>query len=68
MAIVSVVGRGFCRQPGLAARIFGALREINVVMISFGASDVNVSFVVSEADAEAAVRALHATFFEGAAA
>jgi aspartate kinase len=68
MAIVSVVGRGFCRQPGLAARIFGALRGINVVMISFGASDVNLSFVVTEADAEPAVRALHATFFEGAPA
>jgi aspartate kinase len=67
MAIVSVVGRGFARQPGLAARIFGALREVNIVMISFGASDVNVSFVVSEADAERAVRALHAQFFEGAA-
>jgi len=38
------------------------------VMISFGASDVNVSFVVSEGDAEPAVRALHAAFFEEAAA
>jgi aspartate kinase len=68
MAIVSVVGRGFVQQPGLAARIFGALRSINVVMISFGASDVNLSFVVSEADAIPAVRALHAAFFEEAAA
>jgi aspartate kinase len=64
MAIVSVVGRGFARHPGLAARIFGSLRAINIVMISFGASDVNVSFVVAEADAEPAVRALHAEFFE----
>jgi aspartate kinase len=68
MAIVSVVGRGFVQQPGLAARIFGALRSINVVMISFGASDVNLSFVVSEADAVPAVRALHAAFFEDASA
>ncbi len=68
MAIVSVVGRGFVQQPGLAARIFGALRSINVVMISFGASDVNLSFVVSEADADPAVRALHAAFFEEATA
>jgi aspartate kinase len=65
MAIVSVVGRGFARQSGLAGRIFGALRDINIVMISFGASDVNVSFVVAEADAVPAVRSLHATFFEG---
>ena len=57
MAIVSVVGRGFSRHPGLAARVFQTLRDVNVVMISFGASDVNFSFVVAEADAERAVRA-----------
>ena len=37
-------------------------------MISFGASDVNVSFVVAEADAERAVRTLHREFFEAGAA
>ena len=66
MAIVSVVGRGFVRHHGLAARIFQAIRDVNVVMISFGASDVNVSFVVAEADAERAVEALHREFFEAA--
>jgi aspartate kinase len=64
MAIVSVVGRGFLRRAGLAARVFQALREVNVVMISFGASDVNLSFVVAQDDAEPAVRRLHAEFFE----
>jgi aspartate kinase len=64
MAIVSLVGRGFLKQPGLAGRIFQALREVNVVMISFGASDVNLSFVVAEADAEKAVRLLHHDFFQ----
>jgi aspartate kinase len=64
MAIVSIVGRGFVRRAGLAARIFQALRDVNVVMISFGASDVNLSLVVAEADAERAVRLLHAEFFE----
>jgi aspartate kinase len=64
MAIVSIVGRGFVRRAGLGARIFQALRDINVVMISFGASDVNLSLVVAESDAERAVRALHAEFFE----
>jgi aspartate kinase len=64
MAIVSVVGQGFLSQPGLAGRVFDAVREVNLVMISFGASDVNVSFVVAEADAERAVRLLHAGLFE----
>jgi len=63
MAIVSVVGRGFVQRSGLAARIFHALRDVNVVMISFGASDVNVSCVVAEGDAERAVKSLHQEFF-----
>ena len=64
MAIVSLVGRGFTRRAGLAGRIFSALEDVNVVMISFGASDVNISFVVAEGDAERAVRLLHRAFFE----
>lgn len=64
MAIVSVVGRGFIKRPGLAGRVFQALRKVNVMMISFGASDVNLSFVVAEAEAEKAVRLLHREFFE----
>lgn len=67
-AIVSVVGRGFLKRPGLAGRIFSALRDVNVLMISFGASDVNLSCVVAEADAERAVRGLHHEFFAEAAA
>jgi aspartate kinase len=66
MAILCLVGRGFIRQAGLAGRVFQALREVNVVMISFGASDVNLSFVVAEEDAEKAVRLLHREFFEEA--
>jgi aspartate kinase len=66
MAIVSVVGRGFMRQHGLAGRIFQVLREVNIVMISFGASDVNVSFVFADDEAEKAVRLLHREFFEAA--
>ena len=46
-----------------ARRIFEALSDVNVVMISFAASDVNVSVVVVEADAERAVHSLHREFF-----
>jgi aspartate kinase len=63
MAIVALVGRGFFRYAGLARRIFDALADVNVVMISFAASDVNVSIVVTEADCERAVHALHREFF-----
>jgi aspartate kinase len=68
MAIVSVVGRGFNRQAGLANRIFGALRDVNITMISFGASEVNLSLVVEQGDSERAVKCLHREFFEGAGA
>ena len=64
MAIVSVVGRGFNRRAGLAGRIFQAISDVNINMISFGASDVNVSFVVDQPDAEKAVKSLHREFFE----
>jgi aspartate kinase len=66
MTIVSVVGRGFVQRHGLAGRIFQTLKEVNIVMISFGASDVNVSFVVADDEAETAVRLLHREFFGAA--
>jgi aspartate kinase len=66
MAIVSIVGRAFLRRSGLAGRMFQALRDCNIVMISFGASDVNASCVVSDAEAEKAVRSLHQEFFGSA--
>jgi aspartate kinase len=62
-AIVSLVGRGFFRYAGLARRIFDALADVNVVMISFAASDANISVVVEEADSERAVHSLHREFF-----
>jgi aspartate kinase len=67
MAIISLVGRGFYRHPGLAGQLFHSLSDVNVAMISFGASDVNISFVVDEADAERAVHILHKEFFESGA-
>jgi aspartate kinase len=62
-AIVCVVGEGLRSTPGVAARIFGALGGVNVHLISQGASEINLSFVVAAADAQEAVRRLHAAFF-----
>lgn len=63
VAIVSVVGRQFREQSGIAARVFKALSDINIMMISGGASDINLSFVVSHSDAEKSMRQLHNEFF-----
>jgi len=63
-AIVCVVGDNLRYTPGVAGRVFQALNGINVRMISQGASLVNLSFVVAEADLRAAVEALHRELFE----
>jgi aspartate kinase len=63
LAVVSVVGMGLRTTAGIAARIFGALRDVNIVLISQGASDTNLTFVVDEKDVTTALRSLHAELF-----
>jgi len=63
-AIVCLVGQDIKYTPGLAARMFRTIENVNVLMISQGASRRNVSFVVEERDVEQVVRRLHAEFFE----
>jgi aspartate kinase len=65
LAVLSVVGKGLRTTSGVAVRVFGALREINIVLISQGASDHNITFVVDKKDAPEALRRLHREFFEG---
>ncbi|HEV2687869.1 MAG TPA: lysine-sensitive aspartokinase 3, partial [Bryobacteraceae bacterium] len=62
-AIICMVGENIRHSPGVAARVFNALGEINVRMVSQGASALNLGFVVAGDDLAAAVRALHAEFF-----
>lgn len=62
-AIVCLVGENIRSTPGIAAKVFHAIQNINVRMISQGASEINISFVIDEEDVEEAVRALHAAFF-----
>jgi aspartate kinase len=62
-AIVCLVGDNLRFTPGVAARVFRAVEPVNVRMISQGASLLNLSFVVAEADLKLAVAALHEEFF-----
>ena len=62
--IVAVVGERLKLTPGVTGRCFGALREINVEMISMGANEINLSFVVRREDATAALVALHGALIE----
>ncbi|HEX8503146.1 MAG TPA: lysine-sensitive aspartokinase 3 [Pyrinomonadaceae bacterium] len=67
-AIVCIVGEGLRSTPGIAGRVFSTVRDINVLLISQGASSINLTFVVEERHAADAVRLLHAAFFECATA
>ena len=62
-AIVCLVGDNIRGTPGVAAKVFTALGDINVRMISQGASEINLTFVVEEEDVPEVVRRLHGTFF-----
>ena len=62
--IISVIGEGLRNTPGIAARVFAVISEINVSMISVGASSVNLTFMVDEAHTEEAIRRLHRVCFE----
>jgi aspartate kinase len=64
VAIVAVVGDGMRGTPGVAARLFNSLasENINLLMISQGSSEVNISVLITEKDSQRAVRAVHAAF------
>lgn len=65
-AIVCLVGKGIHGRVGIAASVFKtvAAANVNVHMISQGASEINISFVVEEDDVPKVVQALHRHFFE----
>jgi aspartate kinase len=62
-ALICMVGEDIRGHNGMAGRVFSAIRHINVRMISQGASEINMSFMIEESDVEEAVRSLHAEFF-----
>jgi aspartate kinase len=64
VAIVAAVGDRMRGTPGIAATVFGALGDagINVIAISQGSSERNISLVVTEPQAAEAVRAIHRAF------
>jgi aspartate kinase len=63
-AIVCVVGEGLRSTPGIAARIFSTINDINVSLISQGASRINLTFAVEESRIRETVCRLHKEFFE----
>jgi aspartate kinase len=64
LALIAMVGEGMVHTVGIAAKIFGVLKEagINVRIINQGASEMNVIIGISADDYENAVRSLYAAF------
>ena len=62
-AIICVVGEGLRGTPGIAARVFSTISDINVTLISQGASSINFTFAIEEERVNEAVRRLHTAFF-----
>jgi aspartate kinase len=62
--IVCLVGDNIRYTPGVSFRVFKALGDINVRMISQGASLLNLSIVIADGDVKQAVAALHEEFFQ----
>jgi aspartate kinase len=61
VAIVTAIGEGMRRTPGVSARLFGVLgrEKINVIAIAQGSSEYSISIVLDESDADRAVREIH---------
>jgi len=62
-AIVCCVGDNLRNIPGIPYTVFSALRDMNVQMISQGASSINITFVVDEDCLQEAINRLHNSLF-----
>ncbi|KAE9993211.1 hypothetical protein EG327_006012 [Venturia inaequalis] len=65
MAIVSLVGKHLKNMTGISGKFFSVLGEnhINIEMISQGASEINISCVIWERDADRALNVVHTNLF-----
>ncbi|KAI2608648.1 aspartate kinase [Hypoxylon fragiforme] len=65
MAILSLVGAEMKNMIGIAGRMFSTLGEhnVNIEMISQGASEINISCVIDAREASRAMNILHTNLF-----
>lgn len=62
-AVICIVGNGLRESSGFASKIFSTIANTNIALISHGASDVNLTFVVEASSVENVISALHKEFF-----
>ena len=62
-AVICVVGEGLRASTGLASTVFSTIKDVNVSLISHGASSVNLTFVVKEECVGDVIKRLHEELF-----
>lgn len=65
LATVAIVGENMRLTPGIAGKLFGTLGRngINVIACAQGASEVNISFVITVDSLRKAMNVIHDSFF-----
>ena len=63
VAKISIVGAGMANNSGVACKMFEALFSANINIHMISTSEIKVSVLVEERDAERAVQAIHDRFF-----
>ena len=62
VAKLSIVGAGMMSNPGVAAKMFESLYNANVNINMISTSEIRVTVLINEADAEKAINAVHDAF------
>ncbi len=62
-AVICIVGEGLRASTGTAAKVFSTIEDINIALVSHGASRVNLTFVVKEGLAGTVIKRLHEEMF-----
>ncbi|MEI6089349.1 MAG: aspartate kinase [bacterium] len=65
ISLIAVVGEGMVSQKGIANKVSGAIakKDINIEIMSLGASDVAAYFIVKTEDCLLAINEIHSEFF-----
>jgi len=65
LAIIAAVGENMRHTPGIAGKLFQALgnKQVNVMAIAQGSSELNISIVIRQQDEALALNAIHEIFF-----
>ncbi len=63
-SLVSLIGNELTHKAALAKIIFGTINDVNIRMMSLGASSYNFNFLVKEEDSKIVIQKLHRALIE----